>query len=714
MNIYSLPALISFTINISVALIIILEDPKADLNRWFSTFLSLFAFWNLSEIVILNVHNSNNAIFAAHILYRIIFLVPAFFVIIAYKFPKSFNKFSNKFMFYFIIISIPIIILALSFPGFEIQIIKLAASDNTFYYRINYNNSFAFLSQIFISFVYFVWGIIVLYKKLPKLKTVKQKNQTLFFTFGFLTILVLFIIINAFRPLLEQAVSFYFLSTLLTFLISLFFLYVILHYKIFTIRRIIRSGIVYSALSSIVLAIYVLVIQGLSSSVSGYFKINSFFFTALLIIFLVFLMRPLERKLQNILDIFQRKDIDIYRHNFSIFTHQLQEYKSLNKFFELVKSFIDDNFFSGNTLLFLVDEKKNTFYNENNPKNSFNLKDYKYFIDNIIEFNRAVEVNEFKLEKINSNLLQFFEKNSIQVIQPFIFENKILAIIFIGKKKYADRFTEDEIERLTIMSDEISLAFHRNIIFENLQHKIKEQYRLEKLASIGQMTAGIAHEIRNPLNTVSLSFQTLKKSGINSKERDQLMKYIPEELDRLERILQDFLKLSRQRDIQYSEINLHELIDRVQIALETNNQKSIKIEEKISANINHLTADADFLYQSLLNLGLNALDAIKERCNKDKSFNCKNGKIKFVITNDNDDNLIIIVKDNGIGINKEKCDKIFEPFFTTKEEGTGLGLSIVHNLIQMLNGSIECNSKFGNTKFTIRIKKKLGETNGRI
>ena len=713
MNIYSLPALISFTINISVALIIILEDPKADLNRWFSSFLSLFAFWNLSEIVILNVHNSSNAVFAAHILYRIIFLVPAFFVIIAYKFPKSFHKFSHKFIFYFAVISIPILILALSFSGFEIQIVKLGSSENTFYYRINYNDSFAFLSQIFVSFVYFVWGIIVLYKKLPKLKTVKQKNQTLFFTFGFLTILLLFVIINAFRPLLEQAVSFYFLSTLLTFLISLFFLYVILHYKIFTIRRIIRSGIIYSALSSIVLAIYVLVIQGLSSTVSEYFRINSFFFTALLIIFLVFLMRPLERKLQNFLDIFLRKDITLYRHNFSIFTHQLQEYKSLDKFFELVKEFIDKNFFAGSTLLFLVNEEREIFYNEKNPKDNFSINKYKYFINSLVEFKRAVEINEFNLKEIDTELLKFFEKNNIQVIQPFIFENKLLAIIFIGKKKYADRFTEDEIERLTIMSDEISLALHRNVMFENLQQKIKQQYRLEKLASIGQMTAGIAHEIRNPLNTISLSVQTLTKPEINSEDRNELMKYISEELERLERILQDFLKLSRQRDIQNSEINFEELIDRVILALESKNNKSITIEKKIKSTIPNFKSDADFLYQSLLNLGLNALDAVYQRCNEDKTFNCKKGKIRFFITTENE-YLIIIVKDNGIGINEEKCDKIFEPFFTTKEEGTGLGLAIVHNLVQMLGGTIQCKSEHEDTSFTIKINKNTGELNERI
>jgi len=82
MNIYSLPAIISFTVNFSIALIIFLNKPKNSLNRWFSAFIFSIALWNISEIIILNSRNLENALFGAQILYRIIFLAPAFFLII--------------------------------------------------------------------------------------------------------------------------------------------------------------------------------------------------------------------------------------------------------------------------------------------------------------------------------------------------------------------------------------------------------------------------------------------------------------------------------------------------------------------------------------------------------------------------------------------------------------------------------------------------------
>ncbi len=703
MNIYSLPALISFTINASVALLILMDDPKATLNKWFAAFVALFAFWNLSEILILNVHKSGNAIFIAQVLYRIIFIVPAFFVIIAYKFPSSFHKFSNSLLFYFIVILLPVVLLLLSFPTFHIQTIRLNSESNSFYYKFYFKNSLVFLSQLIVSIIYFTWGLIVLLRKISKLKTIKHKNQTLFFAVGFFAILILFALINIFRSWFEQTVSFYLLSTLLTFLISLFFLYVLLHYKIFQVNKIIKSGIIYSTLSSIVLAIYFLIIQSTSLTVSKYFNINSFFFTTILIIVLVFLMRPLEKLLQNKIDNFLRKDFATYRHNFSIFTKQLQEYKSLNVFFEFVKSFIEKNFFTGEIILFIYDDDSSTFHNEIHPNEILSVKENKYFFKTLIEFNRATEIFEFNITKINKDLLDYFDRHNIQIIVPFIFEEKLLAIIFIAEKKYADKFTEDEIEKLTIMSGEVSLAFHRNQMFEDLQRKIKDRYRLENLASIGQMTAGIAHEIRNPLNTISLSVQTLKKKEISEDDKNDLMNYISEEINRLERILQDFLKLSKERKINLSKVKIENLFDRVILALERENNKNIKINKFITSNHYQFITDEDILYQSLLNLGMNAFDAVMERCETDASFKCKDAEIKFSFSDKNNFH-IIRVEDNGIGIRKETGNKIFDPFFTTKEEGTGLGLSIVNNIIGLLSGTITYKSEFGKTEFIIKLK----------
>ena len=109
MNVYSLPSILAFTINLSIAFIILLDNPKSKVNRWFAAFVMAFVLWNLAEILILTTSDFNEALFGAQILYRIIFLLPAFFVAIAFNFPVQTSKLASKTFFYIILFIIPII-----------------------------------------------------------------------------------------------------------------------------------------------------------------------------------------------------------------------------------------------------------------------------------------------------------------------------------------------------------------------------------------------------------------------------------------------------------------------------------------------------------------------------------------------------------------------------------------------------------------------------
>ena len=118
-----------------------------------------------------------------------------------------------------------------------------------------------------------------------------------------------------------------------------------------------------------------------------------------------------------------------------------------------------------------------------------------------------------------------------------------------------------------------------------------------------------------------------------------------------------------------------------------------------------------FFTRFLLNLGLNSVDAIIERCKKaslpagrDDTFTCTDGLLSF-FTENLDDEILIKIQDNGIGIPKEKLNNIFNPFFTTKEDGTGLGLSIAHNIISSMGGTISVNSLSNRTEFLISFSK---------
>ncbi len=689
MNVYSLPSILAFTINFSIAFMILLDNPKSKVNRWFAAFVMAFVLWNLAEILILTTSNFSEALFGAQILYRIIFLLPAFFVAIAFNFPIQTSKLASKTFFYIVLFSIPVIPLASSFPHFKIEIIHITNEPEGYFYKLRSTSEPLFILQLIITAIYIIWGTAVLINKIPKLRSVRQKNQTLFLLTGFVIIIAYFLLINIFRFYLASEFSTYFLNTIFVLSINIFFLFILVHYKTFNTKNILRSGIIYSIIYTVILSVYFIVVDRLSHTLNNYFGINSFFTSAFIILLLVALIKPLETRLQILLDRLFLKDLGKYRHNFSQLNLMLQSYLAPEELLSRVNRFIKNNFLIEEVLLYQRDEIGN-YYISNNHNDAIPSNIINKYYDFFKTAKRAIEIYELDIDNVDYSFSKTLKKKKIEVILPLVFNDEILAVIFLSKKKFENKYTEDELERLTILSNEVVIAYHRNKIFAELQVKKDDQFRLEKLAAIGQMTAGIAHEIKNPLNTISISAQTLKKGDISKEESFELMDYIIKEVDRLDKLLKDFLKLSKTLEVKFENVEAGSLFAKAIIAVETKNINHIKISCDCQKKT-MLNTDPSLLYQVLLNLGLNSVDAIIERCKKDDTFTCTDGLLSFS-TENLDDEIIIKIQDNGIGIPKEKLNNIFNPFFTTKEEGSGLGLSIAHNIISSMGGTISVNS----------------------
>lgn len=698
MNVYSLPSILAFTINFSIAFIILLDNPKSKVNRWFAAFVMVFVLWNLADILILTTSNFSDALFGAQVLYRIIFLLPAFFVAIAFNFPIQTSNIAGKVYFYIALFIVPVILLASSFPHFKIDVVQLQNEQAGYFYKLRITKEPLFIVQLIITAAYLIWGAAVLIIKIPKLRTVKQKNQTLFLLTGFTFIILYFLLINIFRIYLAPEFSIYFLNTIFVLSISIFFLFLLVYYKTFATKKVLRSGIVYSIVYTIILSVYFIVVENLSHELKTIFGINSFLTSAFIILILVSLIKPMEARLQSLLDKLFLRDIGKYRHNFSNFNIELQNYLEPQALLPKVKDFIRKNFLIEEITCYLKDSAGN--YNcASNREDAIQSGLIKNNSDFFLSAKRAVEIYELDAGKAHLPFIKSLKERRIEVILPLVFHDEIPAVLFLSKKKYDNRFTEDELERLTILANEVVIAFHRNKIFEELQKKKEEQFKLEKLAVIGQMTSGIAHEIKNPLNTISVSAQNIKKGKLSADENSELLDYIVNEVNRLDNLLKDFLKLSRTLEIKYNEVEIGTLFAKAITAVETKNSSKIKIECNCESKTK-LKTDSNLLYQALLNLGLNSIDAILERCKKDDNFNCSNGLLQFLIE-DLGSKILISVHDNGIGIPQDKLNEIFNPFFTTKEEGTGLGLSIVHNIVTSMGGNISVQSQQGSTQFII-------------
>ncbi|MFC2074678.1 nitrogen regulation protein NR(II) [Bdellovibrionota bacterium] len=225
----------------------------------------------------------------------------------------------------------------------------------------------------------------------------------------------------------------------------------------------------------------------------------------------------------------------------------------------------------------------------------------------------------------------------------------------------------------------------------------QEQLQIaDKQAAIGQMVAGIAHEIRNPLASMSGSVEMLKQNNQIAKEDHKLMDIVGREIDRLNGLISELLDYTKPTDKRDDHYLLDELIYETieELRLHRKYQESINIDIEIPGEKIEMRGDRGKIKQVFLNLFINACQAM-------------GGKGELTISvSEAEDRVAITVSDTGIGIDADDLKKIFDPFFTTKPHGTGLGLAMVSKIIETHGGIINANSYVGKgTKFTIALPK---------
>lgn len=241
---------------------------------------------------------------------------------------------------------------------------------------------------------------------------------------------------------------------------------------------------------------------------------------------------------------------------------------------------------------------------------------------------------------------------------------------------------------------------------KELQRNRNEMLRTEKLASIGRLSAGLAHEIGNPLGIIQGYIELLAGSSLSKDDRVLFSEKAVQELTRINTLIRNLLDLSRTpiaSTVATVEIHalLRELIETIRIRKTT---VEIDFETSFSATHTEITVDSDGLRQVFLNCILNSIDAIEEKkCDT-------NGRIILSTSNETTEEkkeyILITLRDNGTGISEEHLDTIFDPFFTTKEpgKGTGLGLTVAHNLIKKSGGQLNISSTVGQgTTLTMKL-----------
>lgn len=225
--------------------------------------------------------------------------------------------------------------------------------------------------------------------------------------------------------------------------------------------------------------------------------------------------------------------------------------------------------------------------------------------------------------------------------------------------------------------------------------------RVEKMAAIGEMAAGLAHEIKNPLASLSGSIQILKDGVELDADHARLMQIVLREADRLSSLANNFLLFARPPAGRVENIELDKaILETVELFEKDGScQDRISIHTDISRNL-FIAMDPIHFRQVLWNLLLNAAEAIDVE-----------GSIDIKLHSLKNHHALIEITDNGCGMSNETMKSIFDPFFTTKQNGTGLGLSIVHSILESYDGRLDVKSKDGTgTTFTLNLMQTVPPT----
>ena len=277
----------------------------------------------------------------------------------------------------------------------------------------------------------------------------------------------------------------------------------------------------------------------------------------------------------------------------------------------------------------------------------------------------------------------------------------------ISEKEMECEFTENRIVPVSISASKIineEGQFVGQVLIirdlgevRRLQDEIR---RKEKLAAIGGLAAGVAHEIRNPLSSIKGIASYYKSKFKDGSEDKEMAGVMIEEVDRLSRVISELLEFARPTQLDRKPSDMNEVLNHsARLVEQEAAAKNIDIQLNLPSDPVKADVDPDRLTQCFLNLFLNALQAMEN-----------GGRLTVSSSTGVNGDIAIDIKDNGSGISAEDLSKVFDPYFTTKPKGTGLGLAIVHKIIEAHQGQIKVRSSIGRgTVFSIALPLGAGE-----
>jgi len=424
----------------------------------------------------------------------------------------------------------------------------------------------------------------------------------------------------------------------------------------------------------------------------------------------------IDRKMQRIIV----RDKYLYHRTLEDFSRRLVTIVDLNRLLTMLGQTIEQSMGVKRILVFLYNPEKDNFRPallKSPPSvvaSGFALnKDFaliKYLEEKKQTFVRAELVG---LQKNNQQeaLLKELAQLEAEVCLPLIYLDRIIGCICLGHKEDEVMYYREDLDLLGTLANQVAMAIENANLYESLKKSQLMMRRADRLASLGTLIAGLAHEIRNPLVSIKTFTQLLPERMDDEEFRNYFLTVASGEIDRLTTLINELLGFAKPTEPNLKGEDVNSIIDKMEFLISTEaKKKNITITKIYSPTLPPVMADAEQIKQVLLNILLNGMQAIEG----DQGQVWIETRVVRVAREGGIDPFVQIeIRDNGTGISKENLDHIFDPFFTTRPEGSGLGLAITYQIVHEHGGFIDVESEIGKgTSFRVNFPLKAGENGG--
>jgi signal transduction histidine kinase len=352
--------------------------------------------------------------------------------------------------------------------------------------------------------------------------------------------------------------------------------------------------------------------------------------------------------------------------------------------------------------LFLFDEEKGWYYpivsvgaGRNEVKNFILSQDEPFTA--LLKRRKDIIIKE-ELRPSENMYAETMEKMCAEIAIPLLMKGELVGVLNLNHKITRDMYNREDLDLLKTLANQATIAIENAKMYDALRKTKVRMQRADRLASLGTLTAGLAHEIRNPLVAIKTFLQLLPEKFDDEEFRNYFLTVASGEVERISSLITELLDFSRPSEPQLREENINEIIDKMITLITTETKKkNLRITKQFGENLPLIQVDKDQIKQVFLNILLNAVQATPE-----------NGEIliasRSFAKNPEETLLQIEIRDTGPGIPPQELEHIFTPFYTTKTQGSGLGLSISHQIVEEHHGYIEVQSQIGSgTAFTVNL-----------